>query len=129
MFLGPRCEDWKAGPCWIDETGTEDLNRYRWKRTSDTGWVHYFPDTWTEKERDDTFVKYVCQCVYDQPVSFSTKILCLQDNCIRFDDAILHIFEIGTDEDVIINQYEKSLKKLVQRFLKHVASSALRDTQ
>ncbi len=58
MFIGPRCESWKDGPVWMDYAGNT-VRENRWIIPTDAGWVHYFADRWTLKERFDVWKEYL----------------------------------------------------------------------
>ena len=99
MFIGPRCESWLEGPNWIDKDGKED-HSVRWIKDSDTGWVHYFNPEWTEKERRETFAKYVVNYVYDERVTLPTETMCLDEHCVaKGDKPVLYFTPMWTTEN------------------------------
>lgn len=119
LFIGPRFEYWKNGPVWLDETGKECLE-HRWTIDSDTGWVHYFNDVWTRKEREKTFAKYVSVCNSNtEPIVFhpSEKILCLKEDCIMLGEKILLGVDPLADDDYKAKKYREYVKKVIRGFL------------
>lgn len=123
-FLGPRFEYWEKGPIWLNSRGEEEENetKNRWHLTSDTGWVHYFNTDWTKKERNETFVKYVLKCVYDQPIVFhipfrASITLCLTNECIMFGEKVLHIFDPATHESDRVEKYGEHAKRVLRGFI------------
>lgn len=121
MFLADIYEDWKNGPVWLDETGKE-CTEHRWTIDSDTGWVHYFNDVWTRKQRDAIFVDYVLKCFgYDNPpIVFhpSERILCLKEDCIMLGEKILLGVDPLADDDYKAEKYKEYVKKVIRGSLK-----------
>lgn len=116
MFIGPRMESWESGPIWLDETGAEDTGPNRWIKDSDTGWVHYFNNSWTTKEKQATFVEYVLICVYNDTVSFPSSDLCLQENSIVFGKKILHVFDPTWSEEDKVEKYQEYVKRCLKAY-------------
>jgi hypothetical protein len=121
MFLANIYDGWKEGPIWLDAMG-EECRENRWTKDTDTGWIHYFNDVWTRKQRDAIFIDYflVC-CPYGQPpIVFhpSGVILCLKESHIVLGEKILYTFEPGTDEDDLYWEYRIWAKRYVKAYVK-----------
>lgn len=114
MFIGPRCEDWKEGPVWLDEDGNR-VEEHRWWEPSDSGWMHYFNEKWTPEERRRVFVKYVMNYVYDESVAIGEETLRFDQDKITLDGKTIHAFDATWDTARKIEHYHTYVKGFLNK--------------